>query len=196
MENFLWPKGEIPYKVSHPRRKVKENFEYAINHIMKRTCIRFVPWSGERDYVEVVDGRGCSSHVGRQGGKQYLTLGRGCSPKGTIIHELIHAIGFYHLQQKHDRDNHLKVHWRNIAPGKEHNFSLLPAHDKRVDKKFDYNSVMIYSSEAFSKGDGKKTMEPKVSQVTLLAPYDKLTMTKSDAVSINRLYKCSKVKSG
>ena len=67
------------------------------------------------DYVEIQShdentdpngGGGCySSDLGRAGdGKQIINLERpGCWRNGTIIHELIHAWGFWHEQTRPDR---------------------------------------------------------------------------------------------
>jgi hypothetical protein len=59
------------------------------------TCIRFKPRTNERDYVQIYSGNGCSSNMGRIGGKQRVSLRKqGCLSKGTIMHELIHALGY------------------------------------------------------------------------------------------------------
>lgn len=38
----------------------------------------------------------CWSYVGRIGGKQDISIGSGCGFKGTVIHEILHALGFFH----------------------------------------------------------------------------------------------------
>ena len=65
----------------------------------------------------VVKGTGCSSLVGKfpgVTGQQTLTLGEGCFTQDTIIHEFIHAIGFYHEQARPDRNKYIEVQWDNI----------------------------------------------------------------------------------
>lgn len=36
--------------------------------------------------------------LGRQGGRQHLTLGNGCHSMATIMHEFTHALGIGHTQ--------------------------------------------------------------------------------------------------
>ena len=56
----------------------------------------------------------CASYVGliKKGG-QKLTVGPSCK-LGNIIHEIGHAIGFYHEMARPDRDKYVKVKWENI----------------------------------------------------------------------------------
>lgn len=61
--------------------------------------MRFTPRTNERDYIEIVSKSGCSSLVGRSGGRQEVSLGgsaeaASCMVKGVIIHELLHALGY------------------------------------------------------------------------------------------------------
>ena len=58
----------------------------------------------------------CSSQIGKIGGEQIIRLGQKCHRNGTkiIIHELIHAWGFYHEQNSADRDEYIWVNKNNI----------------------------------------------------------------------------------
>jgi hypothetical protein len=59
----------------------------------------------------------CWSPVGRTGsGEQRLSLGQRCWYLGIVIHELGHAVGFWHEMNRPDRDDWIYVYWNNIIP--------------------------------------------------------------------------------
>lgn len=59
--------------------------------------------------------------VGFLGGLHYVSLivKHGCLRKFNVIHELMHLLGFWHEQQRDDRDKYIKVFFDNIKPGKK-----------------------------------------------------------------------------
>jgi hypothetical protein len=129
------------------------------------TCIHFVPWNGyEQDYVSIESGNtGCWASVGRIGGKQVVNLQRpACMAKvGTVLHELMHTVGFLHEQNRYERDEHVDVLWQNVDRGKEDNFKKIPATTALSEVPYDYESVMHYSTMAFS-SNGNPTLRTKV----------------------------------
>ena len=62
----------------------------------------------------------CWSSIGRSGGKQRLSLGKGCERKGVALHELMHVLGFFHEQSRLDRDKYVTVYWSNVDKGENH----------------------------------------------------------------------------
>ena len=48
--------------------------------------------------------RSCNSHVGRIGGQQFVNMMPWCFP---TIHEIMHALGFGHEENRRDRDYYI-----------------------------------------------------------------------------------------
>ena len=95
------------------------------------------------------------------GGKQYLSLADpGCWFADTIVHEFIHAWGFYHEQSRPDRDQYITVNWDNIKTDKHSQYEIKGGtHTYGV--QYDGKSVMHYSTGGFANGNGP-TMTSKV----------------------------------
>ena len=87
-----------------------------------KTCVRFRPYKkGDDDFIRI-EGKqsGCWSFVGRHGGGQVVNLQNpGCVHHGIIVHELLHALGFYHQQSTYERDDFVQINWKNIKLGKK-----------------------------------------------------------------------------
>ncbi|WP_459209242.1 M12 family metallopeptidase [Aquimarina rhabdastrellae] len=113
---------------------------------------------GAVNYIDFVEGDGCSSYIGMLGGRQTITLGDNCST-GNTIHEIGHAIGLYHEQSRVDRDQHIKINFQNIEDGKAHNFRTYADRGREGNDilLFDFNSIMMYGPRFFSK-NGKPTI--------------------------------------
>ena len=63
--------------------------------------------------------------MGRRRGKQNLSLGLGCLRHGIVVHELGHAIGFWHEQNRPDRGSFIEILYKNVELGKSINFDLI-----------------------------------------------------------------------
>ncbi|KAK7085099.1 hypothetical protein SK128_009177 [Halocaridina rubra] len=190
-EENLWPGGIVPY---HLGPSITSGQQQVILDAMadyhSRTCIQFVERTWEDDYIEIVsDVPGCWSYFGRIGGMQRLTLdANGCIYVGTAIHELMHALGFYHEHTRDDRDNYVTIHYENILPGEEYNFDK-DTYWQYVGENYNYASIMHYGTYTFSSDWGNlPTIVPHDPDVILVDAYEKLRMEDSDANQINNLY--------
>ncbi|XP_075422795.1 embryonic protein UVS.2-like [Ascaphus truei] len=151
------------------------------------TCVCFVPRTMESDYLQIKSDFGCWSFLGKTGGPQEVSVQKdSCVVKGSVQHELNHALGFYHEQSRSDRDKYIDIITDNIIAGTLGNFE---AHDtSNLGLEYDYSSVMHYGRFAFAKIPGEETIVPKPdSSVTIGQRYG---LSNLDISKINRLYQC------
>ena len=131
----------------------------AIRELEAKSNVGFKRYDNEDDYIVVYNGGGCSSAVGRQGGRQSLSLGKGCDRMATIMHEFTHAMGVMHTQSRPDRDEHIVIHWENIPVNRWNNFAKVEGNAwTTFDMPYNYMSVMHYSGYGFST-NGEYTIE-------------------------------------
>lgn len=78
-------------------------------------------------------------------------LGKGCRSDGTIMHEIGHALGFYHEQSRPDRDKYIKINFNNISKKMWYNFAKYTTGISDMETPYDYYSIMHYGPNAFKK---------------------------------------------
>ncbi|XP_023229237.1 astacin-like metalloprotease toxin 5 [Centruroides sculpturatus] len=194
--SLLWPGGIVPYVIEDDllrSNKARRLINSAMLSFHRYSCVRFKYKTNEKNYVKIFKGRGCYTMIGRHKGEQPLSLGDDCLHLGTIIHELNHVLGFYHEHNRPDRDEYIKVNWKNIESDKRSQFSKNLPYQVRPFNEFDYNSIMLYGETLFSKNGHSKTIEATKPGVRLDEIDNKPGLSKSDIARINNLYKCTKI---
>uniref|UniRef100_A0A7E4VUC2 Metalloendopeptidase n=1 Tax=Panagrellus redivivus TaxID=6233 RepID=A0A7E4VUC2_PANRE len=191
-KQLIWTDGIIPYEMDEAFTQGEVRvIERAFNSYKKRTCIRFKKRvNNEEDYLYITKGFGCYSQVGRTGGKQELSLGRGCIFHEIIVHELMHSVGFWHEHSRIDRDDYIRIKWENVLSGMRSQFDVISgALQDTLGEEYDYKSIMHYASNAFSK-NGQNTIETTVDGFTDVIG-SAVELSDMDVVKINKLYACS-----
>uniref|UniRef100_A0A671FV77 Metalloendopeptidase n=1 Tax=Rhinolophus ferrumequinum TaxID=59479 RepID=A0A671FV77_RHIFE len=185
----LWGLGwGISQGVPFPDEPSRKVILQAFAEFERFTCIRFVAYHGQRDFISIIPMSGCFSGVGRSGGMQLVSLAPTCLQKGPgiVLHELMHVLGFWHEHARADRDSYIRVNWNEILPGFEINF--IKSRSSNMLVPYDYASVMHYGRLAFSRR-GLPTITP------LWAPSvhigQRWNLSTSDITRVLRLYECS-----
>lgn len=196
-----WPNGVIPYTIVDDH-SLKDMIEEAIAEINEKTNITLIPRTDETDYVEVLeDDDGCySMGLGRQGGKQIVNMcgscdgGGTCGSKGIIIHEFLHAAGFFHEHVRRDRGEHVRINWENIRPDWRSQFKKYDYGEGVAFGPYDHGSVMHYrgfSSSRVARNKEKPVIIAKDKSKQKLMGQRK-GLSKLDIRQINRIYRKKK----
>ncbi|KAL7741425.1 hypothetical protein ACLKA6_000753 [Drosophila palustris] len=190
-----WPRNLVIYQISQDFDAAhKQAILRGIQSLEDNSCLKFRE-ATEADvaYVRITaNPGGCYTAVGYQGAPQQMNLeiyplGEGCFRPGTILHEFMHALGFYHEQSSALRDDYIDVVEENIVPGKEFNFKKYsPRVITDFDVGYDYDSCLHYRPGAFSV-NGKDTIIPLDDTVVI---GQRTGLSKKDIAKINIMYKC------
>jgi len=191
-ERRRWPGAVVPYVIQSANGQAYEALQETIKEFNEKTCIRLVERTNQRDYVRMIAGGGCYSYIGRIGGSQDLSIGNGCEYKSTVVHEFVHALGFFHEQSRPDRDNFITIVTENIINGFVNQFEKeSTATVTTFNQPYDYVSVMHYSRTAFSKDRQRlATIIPKNNPNQQLGQLSDGGLSEIDVSQLNAMYNC------
>ncbi len=183
----LWPNRTVRYYIdpSLPNERIGW-LNDAIAHWRAKTDnrIRFVKVSNPGPGIVTVrpGSGGCSATIGYYSQHNtVINLGSNCAT--AVVHEIGHTLGLAHEHTRADRDNHVTIYPENIQDGKEHNFRKNTAPEFLDYHRFDFNSVMIYWSTAFSKNGSPTLLKKDGSNIS-----NRVFLSVGDVATIASMY--------
>ena len=106
------------------------------------------------------------------------------------MHEMLHAVGFFHEQERPDRDDHVRINYENMLDDLKHNFHKQdPSGITTSGTPYDPKSIMHYGSYDFSK-NGHETMVTITGES--LGRGHRHGFSEIDKIEIERYYGCKK----
>ena len=134
----------------------------------------------------------CASNLGKQTNtstKIYLGWCRAKKYKGAIIHEILHALGFWHEHSRPDRDNFIKIEWNNVLEGAERNLEKAEEVNS-LGSEYDYLSIMHYPGGAYAIDSSK----PTIMNTTVMNKWEtigqRVKLSDRDVDQLRLLYQC------
>lgn len=155
--NLYWSGKVIKYMIPGATLspQEKQTIVAALNDISNATHLTFeydpsAPHVNKLVYVSSVDAQVSYSPIGRQSGTyNNIQLAYDGFSKGTVIHETLHSLGFFHEHSRTDRDNYVTIIEGNINPEYLYAFDTFTG-DYGAGYNlgpFDFSSIMLYSSK-------------------------------------------------
>ena len=173
---FKWPGGIVPFRFDPTQvsngtitAAKMQQFRDGVAEWAAFASLHFNEFTGATppNFVTVQEnaslGGRFSSSVGMAGGEQFVQFGPAAWNRGTVCHEVGHAIGLWHEQQRDDRDTYVIIDWSNIDPGNQPNFAKLPGGTTAIGA-YDFYSIMHYSRNALA-------INPNLDTITMQSAY-------------------------
>lgn len=133
--------------------------------------------------------------MGKQGGQQVVSLNDPhCMYEGIITHELMHAMGFWHMHQRPDRDQYIRIYPENIDPSMMSNFNKARyGSDVSQLYKWDNQGIMLYGSRSFQRSPSNDPSGWTMSTLDgqrLSEVHEKYGLSPDDIAAVNQYFGC------
>ncbi|XP_034336959.2 uncharacterized protein [Magallana gigas] len=195
---WRWPNRTIQYAIDYasfsPNQASAESKIKSTLALMEQaTCIRWeevtdpnYPYHHINFYGNTTS---CASYVGYiKTVGQKIWLAPGCLWTSVILHEILHALGAWHEQERPDRQGNINVLFENIAPYAVGNFEWQHTHEYGP---YDLGSVLQYGLSSFAKQSGLRTMSISDIDLEYLVSNNKEDLSFYDKYRVNRYYECT-----
>lgn len=144
---YKWTDGILYYKITSSRRA---QILQAFSMIAAKSNIKFIERTNQQEYVTFIDdsseGTSYSSHIGMETGANKIVGLYPTQGLGTIIHETLHALGYFHEHTRPDRDAYVSVNTNGLGQNDAFQYQKQPYSTSYGN--LDFNSIMMYSSSS------------------------------------------------
>ncbi|PIK56734.1 putative zinc metalloproteinase nas-13-like [Apostichopus japonicus] len=165
--NVRWPGGVVPYFIDRSfDAGARQRILAAITVTIKQPVFGLL-LGMDKEITSHRTKTGLLFGVVEEEDAKNVGWGRCNFHRGTIMHELMHAVGFQHEQTRTDRDQFVTVYYQNIQSGLEYNFVRYNQDTiDHLQTRYDYYSIMHYPMNAFSR-NGRPTIVPRQAGVSI-----------------------------
>ncbi|UPZ35550.1 M12 family metallopeptidase [Sphingobacterium sp. PCS056] len=144
---YKWTNGILYYKIESSRRS---QILQAFSMIEAKSNIKFIERTNQQEYVTFIDdsseGTSYSSHIGMETGANKIVALYPTQGLGTIVHETLHALGYFHEHTRPDRDAYVAVNTSGLGQNAAFQYQKQPYSTSYGN--LDFNSIMMYPSSS------------------------------------------------
>jgi len=230
-DHKYWIGGIIPFKIGESvknySQKLVKDIEYTLRYLMKYVkCLKFRRIENMDEAFQPVKSslffnistkaddphwNQCHTHPGKHRGNPYgsvVNLGSGsCRGRSkTLMHEILHGLGFKHTMVRPDRDDNIVMNWENLSDQsmKSQYMTLTEQWNEMADKRgmehipemgvthdmpYECHSIMHYKPNKNSRGG--PVFSAKAKNCNFYSndfAYPQFSMTANDMKAVNMIY--------
>lgn len=155
----LWTNGVIPYQwdTNLQNNTARQSIMFSAMATWENAAnLQFVPRNPATDatYLHIRDSSGDpepanNAPVGMGFGERIVNIMTWWT-SWISVHELGHALGFWHEHNRPNRDDFIQINWVHIEPLEIDNFLMQPFEHDYPPGGYDFDSIMHYGECAFS----------------------------------------------